>query len=109
MPGPMVGGEGVGTAIGMPILLLPLFSRLPLPPLLPLQRKNCEKNSYRDLSRNIYIYETRGFKNCFIQSLTLILEVVLLFHFISESTGNQYNSMTVIRELPKEIILLRNE
>lgn len=38
-PGPAgtrVGGEGVGTAIGMPILLLPLFSRLPLPPLLPL-------------------------------------------------------------------------
>ena len=34
--GPIVGGEGVGTAMGMPILLLPLFSRLPLPPLLPL-------------------------------------------------------------------------
>ena len=30
--------EGVGTAMGMPILLLPLFSLLPLPPLLPLQR-----------------------------------------------------------------------
>lgn len=38
IPGPMVGGEGVGTAMGMPILLLPLFSRLPLPPLLPLQK-----------------------------------------------------------------------
>ena len=33
----MLGGEGVGTARGMPTLLLPLFSLLPLPPLLPLQ------------------------------------------------------------------------
>ena len=38
-PGPELGMEGVGTAMGMPILLLPLFSLLPLPPLLPLERK----------------------------------------------------------------------
>lgn len=31
-----MGMEGVGTAMGMPIPLLPLFSLLPLPPLLPL-------------------------------------------------------------------------
>lgn len=35
-PGPDGGMEGVGTAIGMPIPLLPLFSLLLLPPLLPL-------------------------------------------------------------------------
>lgn len=35
-PGPELGMEGVGTAMGMPIPLLPLFSLLPLPPLLPL-------------------------------------------------------------------------
>lgn len=34
--GPELGMEGVGTAMGMPIPLLPLFSRLLLPPLLPL-------------------------------------------------------------------------
>lgn len=34
--GPEFGMEGVGTAMGMPIPLLPLFSLLPLPPLLPL-------------------------------------------------------------------------
>lgn len=31
--------EGVGTAMGMPIPLLPLFSLLPLPPLLPLREE----------------------------------------------------------------------
>lgn len=35
-PGPELGMEGVGTAMGMPIPLLPLFSLLLLPPLLPL-------------------------------------------------------------------------
>lgn len=34
--GTELGMEGVGTAMGMPMLLPPLFSRLPLPPLLPL-------------------------------------------------------------------------
>lgn len=29
--------DGVGTAMGIPTLLPPLFSRLPLPPLLPLK------------------------------------------------------------------------
>lgn len=37
-PCPMLGGDGVGTARGTPTTLLPpLFSRPPLPPLLPLQ------------------------------------------------------------------------
>lgn len=35
----MLGGEGVGTARGIPTLF-PLFSRPPLLPLLPLQRRN---------------------------------------------------------------------
>lgn len=34
--GPVVGGEDVGMAEGMPVLLLPLLSQLPLPPPLPL-------------------------------------------------------------------------
>lgn len=34
--GTEMGMDGVGTAMGMPMLLPPLFSRLPLPPLLPL-------------------------------------------------------------------------
>lgn len=37
-PGAILGGEGVGTARGIPILLL-LFSRPPLPPLLPLRHR----------------------------------------------------------------------
>ena len=38
-PAPRLGGEGVGTARGTPTLLLPpLFSLPPLPPLLPLER-----------------------------------------------------------------------
>lgn len=38
--------EGVGTAMGMPIPLLPLFSLLPLPPLLPLREEE-EKEDVR--------------------------------------------------------------
>lgn len=50
----MVGGEGVGTAMGMPILLLPLFSRLPLPPLLPLQERKIMKTAILGIpSKNI--------------------------------------------------------
>lgn len=36
-PAPALGMDGVGTAMGMPIPLLPLFSLLLLPPLLPLR------------------------------------------------------------------------
>ena len=97
-PGPMVGGEGVGTAMGMPILLLPLFSRLPLPPLLPLQEKNHENSNSRDSFKKYnqlkatryyydgcvcaYVYIRLHRKkrfNCPIQILTLIPEVVFLF------------------------------
>ena len=56
-PGPELGMEGVGTAMGMPIPLLPLFSLLLLPPLLPLR----EEEDRRE----------RG--HCFIQGNLLML------------------------------------
>lgn len=103
IPGPMVGGEGVGTAMGMPILLLPLFSRLPLPPLLPLQKgekhhensnsrhsfKKCNQlkatRHYYDGCVYAYVYTHLHRKkrfNCPIQILTLIPEVVFVFHCV---------------------------
>ena len=103
IPGPMVGGEGVGTAMGMPILLLPLFSRLPLPPLLPLQKgeKNHENSNSRDSFKKYYQFKATRYCydgcvcgyiytrlhrkkrfNCPVQILTLIPEVVFVFDFV---------------------------
>lgn len=44
--------EGVGTAMGMPIPLLPLFSLLLLPPLLPLR----EERDRRERGHQVFFY-----------------------------------------------------